>query len=93
MLPVFKPDRVQLCVLRRALLVETARLSALEDDPALAWAGQNLSRLLEPRELRLGLHDWVIVAALHLVVGACERQGRDATLPRRAVGLLSSTEH
>ncbi len=87
--------RDELAELRAPLVLLTARLSPPPGDQALLWAGTTLSRLLEPRCLGEGLDDWVLRAALTLLVEACEDRGLDAhTLraPRRALELLDQLD-
>lgn len=78
----------QLTGLRTALVHETSRLHAVDGDPALVWAAETLTRLLQPRTLRGRLDDWVLLAALDIVLDAGRRCGADLTLPLRARALL-----
>lgn len=85
------PPREELAGLRHELVTLAGRLYAELSDAELVWAGTTLHRLLEPKVLEQGLDDWVVRAALVLLVEGCERVGLvGPTLrgPMRALELL-----
>ncbi len=84
------PNLDELATLRLALIREASRLHGVDGDPGLIWAGNTLSRLLEPRSLEGGLQDWVVQAALDILWEASVRVGGDARVLRRAKVLLAA---
>jgi hypothetical protein len=87
--------RAELAQLRPELIVLADRLHRPGQDSALLWAGTTLARLLEPASLGSGLDDWVLRAALTLMVEACEERGltgRRVAAPRRALELLDQLD-
>ena len=89
------PPRAELAELRRDLVTLAGRLYAELSEPELVWAGTTLHRLLEPKVLEQGLDDWVVRAALVLLVEGCERVGLvGPTLraPMRALELLDQLD-
>ncbi len=83
-------DRALLHSLRNTLVHEAARLHILDGDPALEWAGDTLAKVLEPPILCAGMHDWVVNAALEILLEAALRAGGNARMIRRAKALLAS---
>jgi len=90
MTAMIQGDRALLHSLRNTLVHEATRLHVLDGDPALLWAGETLSRVLEPRVLSGGMHDWVVHAALEILLEAALRVGGNAPIIRRAKTLLAS---
>ena len=89
------PPRAELTGLRRDLVALAGRLYSELSDPELVWAGTTLHRLLEPKVIEQGLDDWVVRAALVLLVEGCERVGLVGPTcagPLRALELLDQLD-
>ncbi|HJN73971.1 MAG TPA: hypothetical protein QGF58_08575 [Myxococcota bacterium] len=89
------PPRVELAELRHELVELAGRLYLELSDSELVWAGTTLHRLLEPKVLEQGLDDWVVRAALVLLVEGCTRiglVGPTISAPTRSLELLDQLD-
>lgn len=89
------PPRAELSQLRGGLVILADRLFMEMGDPELVWAGNTLRELLVPEVVEQGLDDWVVRAALVLLVDKCSEVGLvgpTLTAPRRALELLDQLD-
>lgn len=87
--------RTELSQLRSALVALAEQAHRHLGDPEVKWAGDTLERLLVPDVVEQGLDDWVVRAALVLLVDVCDRAdpvGPNPHAARRALELLDQLD-